>query len=221
MSPMWLSVLVIVMLVQATAGAEEAKPPPLDPKYEGEHVFALASSESDLFATYLPALQDPKNQQLLYLVDAKGANLFYLVRDADRVTIKTRSFNLERLIRNESVQIEVDVWLGSDITESKPIYTAVPVNFVKQLYHRKLEGLEPSGLRQTYDIVELPNRDRILIHKIKHTPSFDHIVLVEEAKNCVTQFFTSSASPKEEELLMKLLFCGSIKPLYFEADAFK
>ena len=196
--------------------AEDSKPPPpLDPKFNGTHEMVLMSSESDLFATFLPSLNVPNNQQLVYLVDAKGPNLFFLVRDADRVTIVTDEFNLQRLIRNQSVEVNVQVYLGDITKDSIPVYTDIPLNFVKQLYYRKLEDIEPSGLRQTYDVVELNSKDRMLVHKIKHAPSFDHIVLVEEAKSCVTQFFTSNALPSQEELLMKLLFCGSLKPLYF------
>lgn len=175
----------------------------------------LMSSESDMFATYVPTLNEPKNQQLVYLVDAKGPNLFYLVRDADRVTMITDEFNLERLIRSQSLEVNVQVYLGDVTKESSPVYTDIPLNFVKQLYYRELVDIEPSGLRQTYDIIELSKKDRMLVHKIKNAPSFDHIVLVEEAKNCVTRFFTSAALPKQEELLMKLLFCGSLKPMYF------
>ena len=194
---------------------EPPPPPPLDPKYMSQHEMVLMSSESDLFATYVPSLRDPKDQQLVYLVDAKGPNLFYLVRDADKVTIKTDKFNLERLIREESVEVNIQAYLGDITKDSQPVYKDIPLNFMKQLYYRDLEDIEPSGLRQTYDIVELNNQDRMLIHKIKNAPSFDHIILVEEAKNCVTQFFASAAVPKQDELLMKLLFCGSIKPLYY------
>lgn len=208
-------VFCLFCLSAGLAFADDPPPPPLDPKFMGKHKMVLMSSESELFATYIPTLNEPKNQQLVYLVDAKGPNVFYLVRDADKVTIMTDEFNLERLIRNQSVEVNVQVYLGEINNESTPTYTDIALNFVKQLYYRKLDDIEPSGLRQTYDVVELNAKDRMLVHRIKNAPSFDHIVLVEEAKYCVTQFFSSEALPKQEELLMKLLFCGSLKPMYF------
>lgn len=209
-------VLSVFFLSTSFAYAEEPKqPPPLDPKFMRQHKMVLMSSESDLFATFIPTLNEPNNQQLVYLVDAKGPNLFYLVRDADRVTIMTDEFNLQRLIREQSLEVNVQVYLGDITKDATPVYTDIPLNFVKQLYYRKLDDIEPSGLRQTYDVIELNSQDRMLVHRIKNAPSFDHIVLVEEAKYCVTQFFTSNALPKQEELLMKLLFCGSLKPMHF------
>ena len=210
----WLSCLLLACNVYVFA-EEPPPPPPLDPKYMGVHEMVLMSSESDLFAMYIPSLTDPKDQQLIYLVDAKGPNLFFLARDADRVTIKTDKFNLERLIRDQPVEINVHAYLGDISKDSQPVYRDIPLNFVKQLYYRPLEDIEPSGLRQTYDIIDVNNKDRMMVHRIKNAPSFDHVVLVEDARTCVTQFFASAAVPKEEELLMKLLFCGSLKPLYF------
>ncbi len=219
MQKMWLFGLLVIAF--GSYAEEPEAPPPLDPKFDGSHAFALMASESDLFASYMPEMNDPKNHQLLYIVDAKGPNLFYLVRDADRVTVTTNRFNLERLFRGESVEVKFDVFMGDYRDGAAPVYTDIAVNFVEQQYYRPLVDLEPSGLRQTYDIIELPNRDRVLIHRIKHAPSFDHIVLVEEAKSCVTQFFTSNAVPSENELLMKLLFCGSLRPLYYNSRDFE
>lgn len=219
MQKKWLFGLLVVAF--CSLAEEPEAPPPLDPKYEGKHAFALMASESDLFASYMPELADPKNHQVLYIVDAKGPNLFFLVRDADLVTVTTDRFNLERLFRKESFEVKFDVYMGDYRDGGEPVYSDIAVNFVEQLYYRPLVDIEPSGLRQTYDIIELPNRDRVLVHRIKHAPSFDQIVLVEEAKSCVTQFFTSHAVPSENELLMKLLFCGSLRPMYYNTRDFQ
>ncbi|MDM7859085.1 hypothetical protein QTP81_00520 [Alteromonas sp. ASW11-36] len=209
------------VLVFAQVQAEEEAPPPLDPQFMGSHGMVLMSSESDLYASFLPELSGSKQQQLIYLIDAKGPEVFFLTRDADRVTIKTKPFNLQRLMRGETVEVAVDVYLGNYEQGGSLMFPEVPINFVEQLYYRPLEKLEPSGLRQTYDMIELGGENRMFVHRIKHKPSFDHIILVEEARNCVTQFFTSEAVPSEQELLMKLLFCGSIKPLYYNTEAFQ
>ncbi|WP_100657757.1 hypothetical protein [Alteromonas flava] len=214
--------ILLALLITFTAVAEEeAPPPPLDPKYEGDHHFVLMSSESDLFAAYMPSYDDPRDQQLVYLIDAKGPNLFYLVRDADLITAKTSAFNLERLIRGESVKLTLNAFMGDFRLGASQVYSDVEVNFSRQLYYRSLENIEPSGLRQTYDVVEFRKGDRLMIHKVKHAPSYQHIVLVEEAKNCVTQFFLDDPVPSENALLMKLLFCGSLKPLYYNAMDFQ
>ncbi|WP_100643574.1 hypothetical protein [Alteromonas facilis] len=213
--------LLLFVVVSAFAEEEPAPPPPLDPKYMGEHHFVLMSSESDLYAAYLPRYSSPSDLQLVYLVDAKGPNLFYLVRDADLVTVKTSEFNLERLIRGESVALTLDAYLGDFRLGASQVYDDVAVNFSRSLYYRSLESPEPSGLRQTYDIVELGGDERLMVHKIKRPPSFQHIVLVEEARNCVNQFFMDELVPSENSLLMKLLFCGSLKPLYYNASDFQ
>lgn len=211
----FLSISVFLLSTNLVSADEPEQSLPFDPQYMGQHEMVLMSSESALFATFLPSLNEPTNQQLIYLIDAKGPHLFFLVRDAARVTIVTNEFNLQRLIREQSLQVNVQVYLGDISNDAKPIFTDIPINFVKQLYYRKLDDIEPSGLRQTYDIVELNAQDRLLVHRIKNAPSFDHIVLVEEAKYCVTQFFAANALPTQQELLSKLLFCGSLKPLYF------
>ena len=214
------SLLVALLLsscvVTSHAFAEEAPPPPpLDPIYQGKHRMVLMNSESDLFASFIPQFKKPWNHQLIYLVDAKGPNLFFLVRDADRVSIETESFNLQTLFREGSIETKVNAYLGDINENSTPVYTDIPVNFTKQIYYRELVDLEPSGLRQTYDVVDINRQDRLMIHRIKNAPTFDHIVLAEEAKTCVNQFFASQAVPAENELLMKLLFCGSLKPMYY------
>lgn len=213
-----IALLMLALSINGYASAEEeAPPPPLDPKFMGSHDFVLMASESDLFASFRAEYRSPRDHQLIYMVDGKGPNLFYLVRDADLVTAKSSQFNLERLFRGETVEVTLNVYMGDHEEGASIVYPDLPVNFVKLLYHRPLDNIEPSGLRQTYDIVDLNREDRLLIHRIKHNPSFDHIVLAEEAKNCVTQFFASEAVPSENALLMKLLFCGSLKPLHYNS----
>lgn len=214
-------VLLAFILNGFAKAEEEAPPPPLDPKFMGSHEFVLMASESDLFASFRSDYRSPRDHQLLYMVDGKGPNLFYLVRDADLVTAKSSQFNLERLMRGETVEVTLNVYMGDQAEGASIVYPDLPVNFVKLLYHRPLDNIEPSGLRQTYDIVDLNRNDRLLIHRIKHKPSFDHIVLAEEAKNCVTQFFASEAVPSENALLMKLLFCGSLKPLHYNSARYQ
>lgn len=216
-----LLIMLGLVLFIAQVQAEDEAPPPLDPEFVDSHGMVLMSSESDLYASFLPALSGTKQQQLIYLLDAKGPEVFFLTRDADRVTIKTESFNLQRLMRGESVEVAVDVYLGDYDNGGSLMFPEVPVNFVEQIYYRPLENLEPSGLRHTYDQVELGGDNRMFVHRIKSKPSFDHILLVEEARNCVTQIFTAEAVPSEQALLMKLLFCGSIKPWYYNAEAFQ
>lgn len=211
-----------LVMLSLSAFAEDEKNKPLDPGYEGIHGMVLVSKSSTLYAYHLPLYKKPHDAQILYKVSSKMAPVTYLVKDADLVTIKPKKFNLQRLIRGESMKIIADVYMGHFERGGMKTYENVEFNFDEQLYVRMLDDkIDASSTRHRYDSVSVGKKERILIHQIKQAPSFDHLVLLYDSVSCMTDLVTGSAVPRESELISRLSFCGRMKPLYFESQDFQ
>lgn len=216
-----LKLLLLIFLFASYAIAEEKQPSPLDPSYMGEHGMVLFSQESTLYASNMPTYSKPHDAQLVYKVTTNPKIVTYLVRDADLVTIKPKPFNLQRLLRGEQMTISAEVYSGHFQRLGSLMYPEVEISFDEQLYVRKLDNVEPAGLRQTYDSIDLGGKGRILVHRIKAAPSYDHLVLVYDKLSCITEFFASAYVPPANELHSRLSYCGSLKPLYYEERDFR
>lgn len=214
--------LLAFMSASAMAQEEEApKPEPLDPGYMGVHGMVVVNAGSKLFASHMPLYHKPHDAQIIYKLESKNPELTYLVRDADLVTIKPKPFNLQRLIRGEEVKTVVDVYMGHFERGGMKTYEGIEVTLSEQVYLRMLADIENASIKRTYDSVEIGRGNRLLVHQIQSSPSFDHLVLFYENVNCVTEFNTSSPVPSQGELINKLSFCGSMKPLYYETQDFR
>lgn len=214
--------IICLLCTQAIAQDEPAsKPEPLDPGYMGVHGMVVVNSASKLYASHLPTYYKPHDAQIIYKLDSRNPELTYLVRDADLVTIKPKPFNLQRLIRGEEVETTVDVYMGHFERGGMLTYQNMDVTLSEQVYLRMLTDLDKSSTKRIYDSVQLGKGSRLLIHQIQTAPSFDHIVLFYQNVNCITEFNTSSAVPEQGELINKLSFCGSMKPLYYETQDFR
>lgn len=215
-------ILILTLFVVTLAYAEDEKqPPPLDPAYEGIHGMALIQKGSTVFASHMPLYHKPHDYQILYKLENKDVNLLQVIRDNQLVTFQPETFNLERLVRGEKVQIKGDVYIGHFEREGMKVYSDVTLTFDKQLFVRQLQELPVSGRIQEYTAVEYNRKsDRLYVHHIQQQPSYDHIIHVDLEASCPTKFATSSAVPKEEEIQYRLINCGTMKPLYFETEDF-
>ena len=204
-----------------TLAEEEPAPlPPLDPKYMGVHGMKLFNKGSSVYASYMLSLEAPKNVQILYKLDINELSLLQLVKDADLVTIKPDAFNLQRLMRGEEVKVKADVYMGNYKKDGMLTFPAMSIIFDKQFFVKIIDKPEKSNKRQKYDVVQMPNNERILIHQIQQAPSYEHIIYLSDDVNCMTNFTTYSAVPKENEIHYKLTYCGAMKPLYYNAEEF-
>ena len=199
---------------------EKAELPPLDPAYVGVHGMALFSKSSSIYASHLPLYTKPHDVQLIYKIENKDLALLQTVRDGDLVTIKPKPFNLQRLMRGEKMVINADVYSGYFERDGMLVYENVPITFAKLLYVRKMDDLKDSSRQQEYDAISLNKSYKIYVHKIQKAPSFDHILHVDVEAGCLGRFTTSSAVPKENELLYKFVNCGTMTPLYYETEDF-
>jgi len=204
----------------ALAEEEPKELPPLDPKYMGVHGMKLFNKGSSVFASHMVSLEAPKNVQILYKLDIDDLYLLQLVKDADLVTIKPKEFNLQRLMRGEEVAVQAEVYMGHYKKEGMLTYPDMTIVFDKQLFVKVIDKPEESNKRQKYDVVQMPNNERILIHQIQQAPSYEHLIYLSDDVNCITNFTASSAVPKENEIHYKLTYCGAMKPLYYNAEEF-
>lgn len=210
------------LAVQLSLAQDEAPPHTApDHKFMGEHPMVLIGNGSNIYASLLPTYKEPHNFQLIYAVDNKNLPLQELINDADLVTVKPQPYNLEHLIRGEKLKIIVDVYMGHFSKGGQLTYQNMALELEQQLYVRKLEELDKSHIRHKYDSAALKNNQRLLIHQIQTAPSYDHIILLLDDVNCLTEFATATAVPKPNEVYRKLAFCGSIKPLYYEYQDFR
>ncbi|NQZ81860.1 MAG: hypothetical protein HRT52_12675 [Colwellia sp.] len=217
-------ILLITLLLFSTVGLakEEVKElPPLDPKYMGHHNLVLFNKGSAIYASHLVSYAEPNNVQILYKLNVQDIALIQLVRDADLVTIKPEVFNLQRMMRGEKFEIKADIYLGHFKRGGMLTYKDMTITFHKKLYHRVMENLEQSNTRQKYDVVQLPRKERILVHKIQFPPSYAQIIYLADDVSCITNFTSSKAVPTPQEVYYKLTYCGAMKPMYYETEDFK
>jgi hypothetical protein len=211
-----------IMLHSNSFAYEELKElPPLERSYIGEHNMVLVSQNSTIYASVMTTYAPPSNVQLLYKIENKDLALLQTVRDGRLTTIKTESFNLQRLMQDEKMVIMADVYAGHFARDGMLVYENIPLTFAKRLYARNLDDINDSSNQQQYDVIDLKKNYKIYIHRIQKNPSFAHLLHIDLEAGCLTSFFTSSAVPKESELLYKFLNCGTIKPLHFETKDFE
>lgn len=211
----------LTLILSIVAKAEEEKLPPLDPAFHGEHGMALISKASKVFAYHLPMYRKPHNIQLLYQLEVKDFNLLQVVRDNELVTIKPEPFNLQRLMRGETMTVKADVYIGHFERDGDKVYSGVDIVFDEQLYLREMTDLAESSNQQEYDVVSYNSKsDRLFIHRLQKAPSFDHIIHIDLNAGCLNKFNTSSPVPKRTELQYKFMNCGTMKPMYYETQDF-
>lgn len=209
-------------LVTLTAVAQdESAQQPLDPAYDAVHPFVLVNSNASLFASLMPSYSKPQDTQLIYRISAKDPALTFLVRDADMVTFKPERFNLQRLLRNESFAVRGDVYLGHLQRGGERVYENFEVRFDKVVYKRPLVDLARSGPVQSYEMIEISNGVAMLVHQIQTKPSYDHLVLVNDPVSCIRELNMGTAVPEQNAVLLRLVSCGALTPLYFEAHDFQ
>ncbi|KZN37622.1 hypothetical protein N474_05185 [Pseudoalteromonas luteoviolacea CPMOR-2] len=202
--------------------AEEKKElPPLNPAYQGEHGMVLMNRGSKIYATNFPSYKLPGDIQVVYKIDNPDVAFLNLVRDSELITIKPKPFNLQRLERGEEITVVADVYEGHYKKDGFKVYTERSIVFSDKLYSRKMKDLKPSGQWQEYDSIELNKTERIYIHQITQTPSFNHLIFVDLTSACMQRFKTSKRVPKVSELIYKFVNCGTLKQLYFDTDAYQ
>lgn len=200
---------------------EPKPPPPLNPKYMGIHGMKLLNKGSSVFASYMFKDEEPYNVQILYRLSITNIALLRLIKDAEFVTIKTKEFNLERLIRGDEVEVTADVYMGHYKQGGIKTYSDLKIMFKKQLLVNVIDEPKKSNKRQEYHVISLPNKERILVHKIQTPPTYEHLIYLSDNVNCITDFTASSAVPSQNEIHYKLTYCGSLKPLYYNSVDFQ
>lgn len=201
--------------------SEEEQLPPLDPAYMGAHDMIIVSKGTTLFAYPFPDYEKPHNQQLIYKISTKTASIRFLVRDADIVTARAKPFNLQRLIRGESFDITMDIYMGHFDRGGMKVHEEAIISFDKQLYLRPLDDIKPSSIRQVYDAVKVGSNEFILVHQLQEKPTYDNLILFDDMVSCVTEFTTSSPVPTMLQIFSRLTLCGPMKPLYYETEGFQ
>ncbi len=205
---------------QLLLAKEEKVLRPLDPAYEAIHHMVLVSQRSTVYAANLASYEIPYNLQLLYQLEAVDLALLQTVRDGVLTTIKTKSFNLDQLIRGDKMVINADIYSGHFDRGGILVYKNIPLTFGKQLYVRKLDEIKPSSNKQEYDAIPLKKHTKIYVHRIQSPPSYAQLIHIDVEAGCLAKFNTSSAVPKETETQFKFMNCGSMKPLYYETISF-
>lgn len=218
--PKIISFIIVSVFSTFLYAEEEAALPPLEPAYVGVHGMALFTKSSSIYASHLPLYMKPHDVQLIYKIENKDLALLQTVRDGDLVTIKPKPFNLQRLMRGEKMVINADVYSGHFERDGMLVYEDIPITFAKLLYVRKMDDLKDSSRKQEYDVINLNKNYKIFVHRIQKKPSFDHILYIDVEAGCLGRFNTSSAVPKENELLYKFVNCGTMTPLYYETQDF-
>ena len=210
----------IIFCTSSLANAEEPPElPPLNPKYEAEHAMVLVNKGSSVYAINIPSFELPYDVHVMYKVDVSDIPFLDLVRDAELVTVKSKPFNIQRLMRGEEVAITADVYLGDFRQGGSLVYSDKLIELSEQLFTRELTDLSPASKWQQYDMVTLKNNERIYIHQITQPPSYHHIMFVDLSGACLQKFRTSTEVPSAGELNYKFINCGTLKPMFYDAES--
>lgn len=213
-------VLCLTVLCLSTV-ADDTALPPLDEHYNSNHAMVLFTKNSMVYAYNLASYEIPDNVQVLYKLDVKDVALLQMIRDAQLVTIKPETFNIQRLVRGEEITINADIYMGNYEKDGMLVHQNRPLTFTKKLYSRYMNDLEKSSNSQEYDVVNLSNNYKIYIHKIQQAPSYDHVLYIDVEASCLSKFNTRSPVPKRSELQYKFINCGTMTPLYYDTQGFQ
>jgi hypothetical protein len=216
--------LLLGLLFTCAVFAEEEKKPepePLDPMYHGVHPMALVNKGSNIFAVNMSGYRVPHDLQIVYQIKNPDVAFLNLVKDAELVTIKPQAFNIQRLLRGEEITVTADVYMGHFDRGGSLFYANRTIEFTDKLYAREFKELQDSTQWQEYDYVDIKGSERLYIHKIQKAPSFSHLIHIDMTGACLQKFRTSKRVPKESELTYKFVNCGTLKPLYYEAEDFQ
>ncbi|MEN8635452.1 hypothetical protein ABFV74_06950 [Pseudoalteromonas distincta] len=216
-----LTLLLITLSGFAAAEEEKAELPPVDPAYNAEHPMVLVNQGSSIIAMNLPAYNSPNNVQVVYKIGNPDVAFLGFVRNAELITVKPLAFNIQHLMRGEEITITADIYEGDYQQGGSLIYSKKELVLDKQLYARELKELSESSQWQDYDMITLNGTERIYIHKIQKAPSYNHLIFVDLVNACMQRLRTSKRVPAENELTYKFINCGTLKPLYYNADDFK
>ena len=216
-----LTLLLIALSGFATAEEEKLALVPINPAYNAEHPMALLNQGSSIFAINLPTYKAPHNVQVVYKIENPDIAFLELVRNADLITIKPQPFNIQHLMRGEEITIIADIFDGDYKQGGSLIYSNREIIMSEKLYSRELTDLTESSQWQDYDLITLKGTKRIYIHKIQKAPSYNHLIFVDLVNACLQKIRTSKRVPPEKELNYKFINCGTLKPLYYNADDFK
>ncbi|KAA1151208.1 hypothetical protein EU510_15275 [Pseudoalteromonas sp. FUC4] len=216
-----LTLLLVTLSGFAVAEEEKAELPPVDPAYHAEHPMALLNQGSSIFAINLPTYKAPHDVQVVYKIENPDVAFLELVRNADLITLKPQAFNIQHLMRGAEITITADVFDGDYKQGGSLIYSNREIVMSKKLYSRELTNLTKSSQWQNYDLITLKGTKRIYIHKIQQAPSYNHLIFVDLVNACMQKLRTSKRVPAENELTYKFINCGTLKPLYYNADNFK
>lgn len=215
-----LSALSLLMAVAVSAEEEKKEQKPLDPTYQGVHPMVLVNKGSNIYAINMSGYKTPHDVQVVYQIKNPDVAFLNLVKDAELVTIKPKPFNIQRLVRGEEITVTADVYMGHFKRGGDLFYSNRTIEFTDKLYAREFKKLEPSSQWQEYDYIEINSHERIYVHKIQQAPSFNHLIHVDMTGACMSKIRTSKRVPSEAELTHKFVYCGTLKPLYFEAEDF-
>ena len=221
---MRLLLTLLLITISGFVTAEEEKKvelPPVDPAYKAKHPMVLVNKGSSIIAMNLPTYNSPHDVQVVYKIGNPDVAFLGFVRNAELITVKPQAFNIQHLMRGEEITIIADIFEGDYQQGGSLIYSQKELVLGKQLYARELKGLSESSQWQDYDIINLGGTERIYIHKIQQAPSYNHLIFVDLVNACMQKFRTSKRVPPVNELTYKFVNCGTLKPLYYNADDFK
>lgn len=216
-----LTLLLVTLSGFAAAEEEKVELPPVDPAYNAEHPMALVNQGSSIIAINLPSYNSPDDVQVVYKIGNPDVALLNFVRNAELITVKPQAFNIQHLMRGEEITIITDIYEGDYQQGGSLIYSKKELELSKQLYARDLKDLSESSQWQDYDMINLGGSERIYIHKIQQAPSYNHLIFVDLVNACMQKLRTSKRVPAENELTYKFINCGTLKPLYYNADDFR
>lgn len=211
-----LLILLLISTVFFTVTAQEPAS-----KYNTEHPMVLINHGDTIFAVNIPSYKSPDDVQIIYKIEIPDFAFLSLVRDTKLITIKPKPFDINRLINGEKISIMADVFDGDYRHGGNLVYSNREIVMSEQLYTRQLNDLkEPSNL-QEYDMVTLENSERMYVHKIQKAPSFNHLILIDLKNVCLRKYKTSQIVPSPNEITYKFINCGTLTPLYYNADDLK
>jgi len=191
------------------------------PSYNTEHTMILLNRGSSIFAINLPTYNPPHDMQIVYKVENPDIAFLELIRNAELITIKPHPFDIQNLMNGAEITITADIYEGDYRQSGSLIYSNREIIMSEKLYSRKLNDLAEPSQWQDYDLINLGGTERIYIHKIQKAPSYNHLIFVDLVNACMQKFRTSKRVPAENELTYKFINCGTLKPLYYNADDFK
>lgn len=218
---MWLVLLVCASVSLAFATAHEHG----EHKLVGSHGMVVIYDKSAGFlVSHLPLYVAPHDYQIVYKISIAQSHLLLDKLRHDTVTVLPETFDLRKMLNNETFSVEATFFQGHFERGGKELFKA-KIFFDQQVMAHKVKVKSENkkdSEQAVFYVAPISDTKDIAVHKIQEQPSYDAIGIINLTKEA-RQALSQCKNPtfiNVKSITEQLALCGLTKLSYLEIQDF-